>query len=153
LAPPTGLHLDVLRIVAGAEGKELDAVRARLDVPHRVTVEANRVPFADLDDLVVDLDPRRATHDDVDLFLCHVLVAERNAEARGERQQAQTERLAADRSPAESRLELGRHPELRRLVLDLSEIRLPVAHSVGSRPAGEVRNSAPHVEEAELEQP
>src|SRR2546423_1028287 len=83
------------------------------------TVEANRVPFADLDDLVVDLDPRGAAHDDVDLLLGHVLVAEGNAEARGEGQQAQPERRAADRSPGESRLELRGHPELRRLVLDL----------------------------------
>src|SRR6476661_6119536 len=55
VAPPTGRHLRVARIVAGAEREVLEAVRAGLDVPHRVVVEADRVPLTELDDLVVDL--------------------------------------------------------------------------------------------------
>ena len=39
-------------IAPGAEREVLDAVGARLDVAHRVGVEADRVPFAELDDLV-----------------------------------------------------------------------------------------------------
>src|SRR5205823_6066575 len=101
--------------------------RAGLDSPHRVLVEADRVPLAELDDLVLDLDARRPADDDVDLLLALVLVAERDAEPGRERDQAQAERLAADGRPGEAGLELRRHAELRRLVLHLTEVLLRVS--------------------------
>src|SRR5437870_5512756 len=60
VAPPVVDHLGVARVVSGAEREVLDAVGASLDLAHRVLGEPDRVPFAELDDLVLDLDPRRA---------------------------------------------------------------------------------------------
>src|SRR5262249_54383020 len=48
-------------------------------------------------------------------------------EARGELERAQPERLAADRRAREARLEIVRHAEVRRLVLDVLEIGLRVS--------------------------
>src|SRR5207237_276517 len=61
--PPALNHLSVPRVVACAERQVLEPIRARLDIPHRVLVEPNRVPLLQLDDLAVDLDPRRPTDD------------------------------------------------------------------------------------------
>src|SRR3954447_5958259 len=126
VAPPAGSHLGLGRIVARAEGQILDAVGTGLDVPHRVLVEPDRVPLAELDDLVSDLHPRGTSDDDVHLLLGLVLVAERDPKCRRQREQAQPERLAADRSPREPRLHLLGHAELRRLVLDLPEVLLRI---------------------------
>ena len=82
VAPPVLRHLHLARVLAGAEGDVLDPVRPGLDVSHRVLVEADRVPLADIDDLVADLDPAGAADDDVDLLLRDVLVPERDAEVR-----------------------------------------------------------------------
>jgi hypothetical protein len=53
-------------VLAGTEGEILDAVRTGFDVAHRVLVEPDRIPFADLDDLIGDLDAAGAANDDVD---------------------------------------------------------------------------------------
>src|SRR5439155_26575109 len=111
----------------GAERQVLDAFGSGLDVPHRVFVESDRVPLRDFDDLVVDLDASRASYDDVDLFLRRVLVTERHPEVRCQLQQAQTERLAAERRTSEASVHLLRHAEVRRLILDVPEVRLRVS--------------------------
>src|SRR6185503_11883999 len=130
LGPPAGCHLDFLRIVAGAEREVLAAFRACFHVPHRVLAEADRVPFAELDDLFVDLHERRALDHDVDLFLGRVLAAERDPEAGFELEEREPECLALDRGAREAGLHLGWHVELRRRILDGSEICLGVAHQL-----------------------
>src|SRR5918995_1434050 len=134
-APPARVHLGVERVIACAEREVLDAVGPRLDVAHRVLVEADRVPLAQLDDLVLDLDPCGTANDDVDLLLPFVLVTERNAEVRLERHQAEAEILAFELPAAEASLHLVGHVELRRCVLDVfPQIFLRVsAHVLDSR--------------------
>src|SRR5581483_7119729 len=143
LAPPAGRHLGVLRVVAGAEGEVLAALGAGLHVPHGFLAEADRVPLLQLDDLVVDLHAGRAADDDVDLLLVGVLVAERDPEARLEREQAEPERLALDCVPGEPRLHLGRHVELRRRVLYFAEVGLRVAHQLEAATAPNPMNIPP----------
>src|SRR5947207_2405593 len=141
VAPPVLSHVDVARIFAGAEGQVLDAVGAGLDVPHRVLVESDRVPLGDFDDLVVDLDAPRAAHDDVDLFLRHMLVTERHPEVRCQLQQAQAERLAPERRTRAASIHLLWHAELRRLVLDLSQALLRVSsHGTSLTPERKTEN-------------
>src|SRR4051794_14968587 len=89
LLPPARRHLRFVRILAGAEREVLEPVRACLEVPHRALRDADRVPLRELDDLVLDLDPAGAADDDVDLLLGLVLVAEGDAEAGREREQAE----------------------------------------------------------------
>src|SRR6266540_6783391 len=89
--------------------------------PHRVLVESDRIPLAELDNFLLDLDPCGTANDDVDLLLPLVLVTERDPEAGRELHQAQAECLAAERTTGETSLELCRHPEVRRLVLELPE--------------------------------
>src|SRR5262249_10325627 len=97
---------------------------------HRVLVDANGVPLAELDHLVLDLDPRGSAHDDVDLLLVLVLVAERDPEAWIELHQAQTESLAVERGAREAGLKCVRHVEPRRGVLDVPQVLLRVpAHA------------------------
>src|SRR5436190_4095683 len=105
VAPPAWGHLSLCRVVACAKGQILDAVRTRLDVAHRVLVESDRVPLAELDDLVPDLHPRGTSYDDVNLLLGLVLVAERDAEVRRQRHDAQPERLAAEQPPGAAALQ------------------------------------------------
>ena len=145
--PPVGNHLGVARIGARAEGEVLDAVRACLDGPHRVLRDPDRVPLAELHDLVLDLDPRRALDDDVDLFLVRVLVAEGHSEVRVELHMAHAQRLARELAPAKPRLELVRHPELRGLILDVFlEVRLRVVgHAPDSRSDSTVGSSSRRV--------
>ena len=76
-----------------------------MSVSNRITSRS-----ADLDDLVLDLDPRRAAHDDVDLLLPLVLVPERDAEVRVELHVAEAEAFALDRPAAESRLDSSGMP-------------------------------------------
>ena len=80
----------------------------------------------DLDDLVLDLDPGRAAEHDVHLFLALVLVPEGDAEVRGQGEETQPKGLALEGRAGKARLDLGRHAEVRRLVLDLVEILLGV---------------------------
>jgi len=59
-------------------------------------------------------------------------MTEWDAEAGRESHEAQSELLAPDRVASETGLELGRHPEVRRLVLHLPEVRLRMAAHVGA---------------------
>src|SRR4051812_10356480 len=64
-APPVRGELRAPRIAARAEREVLDALGPRLDRAHRVRAETDRVQLAELDELVLDLDPRRPAQDDV----------------------------------------------------------------------------------------
>src|SRR5262249_30937482 len=60
-----------------ADDEDLEAVRPGLVAPPRTGRDAHRVPFLQLDDLVVDLHPPAPAHDHVHLFLRLVRVAVR----------------------------------------------------------------------------
>src|SRR5207244_5912669 len=49
VAPPVRDHLGVAGVVSGAEREVLDALGSRLACPHRVLLESDRVPAAELD--------------------------------------------------------------------------------------------------------
>src|SRR3954469_3377774 len=83
VAPPVGRHLGVLVLrVGGAEGQQLGALGPCLQAAHHLARNPQRVPLAQLDDLVVELDARAAADHDVDLFLLAVPVPERDPETR-----------------------------------------------------------------------
>src|SRR5207247_1901992 len=110
---------------------------------HRVLGEPDRIPLAELDDVVLDLDPRRAANHDVDLFLPLVLVTEGDAEVRRELHETQAERLAVERPAGKASFELGRHPEVRCLVLNFPEVLLRIgAHSGISDRDAQTKNVA-----------
>src|SRR5262249_27344146 len=83
VSPPVALAVDVLAwslAEAGcADDEELEPVRPRLVASPRTGRDAHRVPFLELDDLVVDLHPPAPAHDHVHLLLLLVRVAVRKA--------------------------------------------------------------------------
>src|SRR5215217_4916286 len=82
VAPPSRDHLRaLLRSLRRPEGDHHSAVRTALQVAHRVARHPHGVPLSQVHDFVLDLDPRAALDDDVDLFLVDVLVAKRHAVA------------------------------------------------------------------------
>src|SRR3954468_7054625 len=108
VSPPVALALDVFaRSVAEigrADDEDLEALRPRLVASPRTGRDAHRVPFLELDDLVVDLHPPAPAHDHVDLLLLLVRVAVRKAIAGRDALVAQAGFLKLER--------LGRHAEL-----------------------------------------
>src|SRR2546428_13811085 len=85
VSPPVALAIDVfarsLAEIGGAEDEDLETLRPGLVASPRTGRDAHRVPFLELDDLVVDLHPPAPAHDHVHLFLRLVRVAERKAMA------------------------------------------------------------------------
>jgi hypothetical protein len=84
--------------------------------------DPDRVPGAQLDDVVVELHPHAAADDDVDLLLRAVAVAERLAEAGRHAEVRQAGLLELERLAGEAGLEVRRQPGARREVLDLLEV-------------------------------
>src|SRR3954469_520637 len=80
-SPPVALAVDVVARscteVGRAEDEELEAVRPRLVATPRTRRYAHCIPLCELDDLVVELHPPAAAHDDVHLLLLLVAVAVR----------------------------------------------------------------------------
>src|SRR6476619_6936356 len=83
ISPPVALAIDVfsriLAEVGRADDEDLQALGPGLVAPPRTRRNPNRVPFLELDDLVVDLHAPAPAHDDVHLLLFHVRVAVRKA--------------------------------------------------------------------------
>src|SRR2546426_2053197 len=83
VSPPVALAIDVfarsLAEIGRADDKDLKALRPGLVASPRPGRHAHRVPFLELDDLVVDLHPPAPAHDHVDLLLRFVRVAVRKA--------------------------------------------------------------------------
>src|SRR5438105_15817841 len=67
VGPPTVQQLAVA-FLARAEREQLDSVRATLERADHPRRDADRIERADLDDLVVELDPAGAFQHDVDLL-------------------------------------------------------------------------------------
>src|SRR6478735_9082123 len=83
VSPPVALAVDVsARIVAEirrADDEDLEAFRSGLVASPHAGRDAHRVPFLELDDLVVDFHPPAAAQDHVNLLLRPVRVAVRKA--------------------------------------------------------------------------
>src|SRR5438874_3453589 len=83
VSPPVALAIDVFaRILAEvrrADDEDLEALWPGLVASPRAGRDAYRVPFLELDDLVVDFHPPAPAQDHVHLLLLHVRVAVREA--------------------------------------------------------------------------
>src|SRR4029453_6684944 len=83
VSPPVALAIDVfariLAEVGRADDEDLEALWPGLVASPRAGGEAHRVPFFELDDLVVDFHPPAPAQDHVHLLLVHVRVAVRKA--------------------------------------------------------------------------
>src|SRR3954453_4458940 len=75
LGPAIGHQLTVAALGLGAaDGDDLEAIGTGLESAHDVRSDAHDVPLAQLDRLVVELDPARAADHDVGLLLLAVAV-------------------------------------------------------------------------------
>src|SRR5881296_2250927 len=104
--PPVALAIDVfarsLAEIGRADDEDLEALRPGLVASPRTGRDAHRVPFLELDDLVVDLHPTApAHHDDVHLLLLLVRVAVDSRAGRAG-STGQSSRARAPRSPSET---------------------------------------------------
>src|ERR671934_1765304 len=83
VSPPVALALDViarsLAEIGRADDDDLEALRPGLVASPHTGRNAHRVPFPELDDLVVDLHPPAPAQDHVHLLLLLVRVAVRKA--------------------------------------------------------------------------
>src|ERR1700710_1454610 len=83
VSPPVALASDVLARslaeIGRADDEDLEALRPGLVASPRTGWDAHRVPFLELDDLVVDLHPAAPAQDHVHLLLLLVRVAVRKA--------------------------------------------------------------------------
>src|ERR671930_1440128 len=108
VSPPVALAIDVfarsLAEIGRADDEDLEALRPGLVASPRTGRDAHRVPFLELDDLVVDLHPPAPAQDHVHLLLLLVRVAVRKAVAGRDALVAQAGFLELER--------LGRHAEL-----------------------------------------
>src|SRR5207244_1561771 len=108
VSPPVALAIDVfarsLAEIGRADDEDLEALRPGLVASPRTGRDAYRVPFLELDDLVVDLHPPTPAQDHVHLLLLLVRVAVREAIAARDALVAQAGFLELER--------LGRRAEL-----------------------------------------
>src|SRR5712691_7934385 len=120
VSPPARVHLRVARPrVRGAEQDDLCALGPALEVAHRLLRDTHRVPWVQLEDLVVELQACAPVDDDVDLLLFVVRMSERNAKVRLEPEKADARVLQLERDSRCAVFHVRRHVELQRLVLDL----------------------------------
>src|SRR4051794_2790374 len=79
VSPPVALAIDVfarsLAEMGRADDEDLKALRPRLVASPRTGRDAHRIPFLELDDLVVELHPAAPAQDHVHLLLLLVHVA------------------------------------------------------------------------------
>src|SRR3954453_15613439 len=115
VSPPVALTLDVfagsLAEVGRADDDDLEALRAGLVATPRTGRDPHRVPFLELDDLVVELHPPAPAQDHVDLLLLPVRVAVRKAIAGRYALVAQSGSLELERPGRQAELEIGRAVE------------------------------------------
>src|SRR5215211_5256849 len=79
VAPAIDVFARILAEVGRADDEDLEALGPRLVASPRAGRDAHRVPFFELDDLVVDFHPPAPAQDHVHLLLLHVRVAVRKA--------------------------------------------------------------------------
>src|SRR5256885_5099234 len=121
--PPVALTIDVfariLAEVGRADDEDLEALWPGLVASPRAGRDAHRVPFFELDDLVVDLHPPAPAQDHVLLLLLHVRVAVRKAIAGRDALIAQGGFLELERLGRSAELQVRRAVEPRADVLQI----------------------------------
>src|SRR3989442_4827900 len=129
VSPPVALTIDVfariLAEVGRADDEDLEALWPGLVASPRAGRDPHRVPFFELDDLVVDLHPRAPAQDHVHLLLLHVRVAVRKAIAGRDTLVAQGGFLELERLGRRAELQVRRAVEPRadvlQILLDVAE--------------------------------
>src|SRR5262249_17251827 len=102
-----------------ADDEDLEALRTGLVASPRAGRDAHRVPFLELDDLVVDFHPPAPAHDHVHLLLRLVRVAIRKAIAGRDALVAQGGFLQLERLGRRAELQVRRAVESRAEVLEI----------------------------------
>src|SRR6478672_11710083 len=122
-SPPVALTLDVLarRLaeIGRADDEDLETLGPRLVASPRTGLDAHRVPFLELDDLVVELHPPAPAQDHVHLLLPLVRVAVRKAIAGRDALVAQAGVLELERLGRQAELQIRRAVEPRAEVLKI----------------------------------
>src|SRR4051812_13223422 len=134
VSPPVALAIDVfawsLAEIGRADDEDLEAPRPGLVASPRTGRDAHRVPFLELDDLVIDLHPPAAAQDHVHLLLLLVRVAVRKAIAGRDALVAQAGLLEVERPGRQAELEVRRAVEVGADVLQvLLEVRERERHA------------------------
>src|SRR5262249_55442405 len=115
VSPPAAPALDVVARsraeIRRADHEELEALRPGLIASPRTGRDAHRVPFLQLDDLVVELHPPAPAQDHVHLLLPLVRVAVREATAGRDALVAQARLLELERRGRQAELEVRRAVE------------------------------------------
>src|SRR5215207_10544200 len=123
VSPPVALAIDVsarsLTQVGRADDEDLEALWPGLVASPRAGRDAHRIPFPELDDLVVNLHPPAPAHDHVHLLLCRVRVAVRKAIAGRDALVAQSGFLELERPGRRAELQVRRAVKLRADVLQI----------------------------------
>src|SRR5947209_7629562 len=123
VSPPVALAIDVfarsLAEVGRADDEDLEALRPSLVASPRAGRDAHRVPFFELDDLVVDLHPPTPAQDHVHLLLLLVRVAVRKAIAGRDALVAQAGLLELERLGRRAELQVRRAVETRAEVIQI----------------------------------
>src|SRR4051794_7405384 len=113
--PPVALPVDVVpRRIAETgrpDDEDLQAVRPGLVATPRARGDTHRVPFLELDDLVVELHAPAPAHDHVDLLLLHMRMAVRKAVAGRDALVAEARFLEPERERRRAELEVRRPVE------------------------------------------
>src|SRR6059058_3449632 len=121
--PPVALTIDVfariLAEVGRADDEDLETLWPGLVASPRAGRDAHRIPFFELDDLVVDFHPPAPAQDHVDLLLLHVRVAVRKAIAGRDALVAQGGFLELERLRRRAELQVRRAVEPRADVLQI----------------------------------
>src|SRR2546423_11326417 len=129
VSPPVALAIDVfarsLAEIGGADDEHLEALRPGLVASPCTGRDAHRVPFLQLDDLVVELHPPAPAQDHVHLLLLLVRVAVWKAIAGRDALVAQGGSLELERLGRRAELQVRRAVEPRadvlQIVLDVAE--------------------------------
>ena len=129
VSPPVALALDVfarsLAEIGRADDEDLEALRPGLVASPRTGRDAHRVPFLELDDLVVELHPPAPAQDHVHLLLLLVRVAVRKAIAGRDALVAQAGLLELERLGRQAELQVRRAvepgPDVLQVLLEVPE--------------------------------
>src|SRR6202035_3503066 len=123
VSPPVALAIDVfarsLAEIGRADDEDLEALRPGLVASPSTGRDAHRVPFLELNDLVVDLHPPAPAHDHVHLLLLLMRVAIRKAIAGRDALVAQAGFLELERLGCRAELQVRRAVEPRAEVLQI----------------------------------
>src|SRR5271167_4609487 len=129
VSPPIALAIDViarsLAEIGRADDEDLEALRPGLVASPHTGRDAHRVPFLELDDLVVELHPPAPAQDHVHLLLLLVPVAVRKAIAGRDALVAQAGLLELERAGCRAELQARRAvkpgPEVLQVLLEVPE--------------------------------